>query len=220
MFNGAHIKRDSQRSYAMTQAEKLEKLVEPMTDEQAVSVRAQIQYIAATTRPDLASASHLLASDVRHPDHTTFRRLRKLVTYVQETKNIGLRFMPLDEASLRIVLFTDASFGNGADLSSQFGFIIVAMDASGNPNVTHYGSRKSRRVTRSVMAAEVLALVNGFDNAFVANYSLEEMLRSNIPLDVFVDSRTTFNCVAKHAPTMEKRLQIGINELRQSHSKG
>lgn len=55
-FNGAYIKRESQRSYAMAQTEKCEKLVEPMKDEQAVSVRAQIQYIAETTKADLASS--------------------------------------------------------------------------------------------------------------------------------------------------------------------
>ena len=128
--------------------------------------------------------------------------------------------MSLDKAPLRIVVFTDVSFGNGADLSSQLGFIIVVTDASGNANVTHYGTHNSRRVTRSVMEAELLVLVNGFDNAFVAKYSLGEMLGSNIPLDVLFDSRTTFKCVPKHAPTMEKRLQIDINALRQSHSKG
>ena len=219
-FNGAYIMRDSRSSFTLTQREKMEKLQEPETSDEAVSTRAQIQYIAASTRPDLASPSHLLASEVNNPTRTTYRRLKQIVNYCHDTKKIGLRFVSLDVSSLRIVLFTDSSFANGPDLSSQLGFIIVLMDDSGSANVVHYGSHKSRRITRSVMAAELLALVTGFDNAFVVKYTVDEMLGRNIPVDVFVDSRTTFNCVAKHAPTLEKRLQIDVNALRQSHSVG
>jgi hypothetical protein len=49
-------------------------------------------------------------------------------------------------------------------------------------------------VTRSVLAVEILALVHDWDNAFVIKHTLKEMF-GNIPVDAFVDSPTTFDCV-------------------------
>lgn len=94
--------------------------------------------------------------------------------------------------------FTDSSFGNAANLASQAGFIIVLADQDNHANVLHFGSKNCRRVTRSVMVAELLALVNGYDEAYYVRHAVCEMLGSEQPLDVYVstyissDSRTTF----------------------------
>jgi len=125
----------------------------------------------------------------------------------------------LDRTSLRVVLFTDASFGNTSDLSSQTGFVIALVDGNDNANIIHYGSKKCRRVTRSVMAAEILALVTGFDHAFIVKHAILELLDISVPIDAFIDSRTTFNCVAKNASTIEKRLQIDVAALRESYTR-
>ncbi len=192
----------------------------PHSAKEAISTRAKVQYVATTSRPDLASATQLLTGDVKSPDSTTLERLSEIVKYAQRTSGEGLRFVDLDQRTLKLVLFTDSSFGNGKGFSSQAGFLIVLMDGNGSANVLHYGSRKCRRVTRSVMAAEILALVNGFDNAFVVKHILGELLDRSIPLDAFIGSRTTFNCAAKHASTLEKRLQIDVSALRESLTRG
>ena len=70
------------------------------------------------------------------------------------------------------------------------------------------------------MAAELLALVYGFDNAFIIQHTLKEVLGKIVPIDAFVDSRTTFNCVAKQSGTAEKRLQIDAAAIRQSYDRG
>lgn len=41
----------------------------------------------------------------------------------------------------------------------------------------------------------------------------------DIPIGAFVDSCTTFNCVAKDGKTMEKRIQIDVNALRESRDR-
>ncbi len=126
----------------------------------------------------------------------------------------------MDENTLRLVLFTDASFANSDNLKSQIGFVLALADASGNANIIHYGSSRYKRVTRSVLAAEVHALVYGFDNAFVARDILKEILGRDIPIDGIVDSRTLFNEIAKNSTTEEKRLQIDVHALRESHESG
>ena len=165
-------------------------------------------------RPDLSSTANILASEELLPGSKAFGELEKLVEYCRSTASEGLRFKELDPHSLRLSLFTDASFGKSRDPSSQIGFLIVASDKYGLTNIIHYASQKCRRATRSVMAAELLALVIGFDYAYVAGNIFSEALGRQVEIDAYLDSKTAFNCVAKATSTTEKRLQIDAASLR------
>ncbi|KAI2619281.1 hypothetical protein GGR54DRAFT_647957 [Hypoxylon sp. NC1633] len=68
--------------------------------------------------------------------------------------------------------FVDASFANHEDLSSQLGFLVVLANETMcedsfaiTGNLLHWNSVKSKRVTRSVLASEIYAMVNGVDVA-------------------------------------------------------
>lgn len=219
-FNGSNITRLLGGGYKLHQSDKLRQLEIPENDEDMGTVRAQIQYIATCTRPDLCSPSQMLAAAVNNPDRTVCRKLTKLVRWAKDTADVGLQYQNLDLETLRIMLFTDASFANNRNLKSQLGFIILLTDKHSNANVIHFGSSKCYRVTRSVLASELHALVYGFDQAYTVQNQLQEILNHDIPIDVFVDSKTLFNVVARHGDTREKRLQIDINSLRESHTSG
>lgn len=60
-------------------------------------------------------------------------------------------------------LFSDASFTSNSDLTSQLGNIVTLADTSEEANLLHYFFVKSKRVTRSVFAAELFAFVHEFD---------------------------------------------------------
>lgn len=72
------------------------------------------------------------------------------------------------------MLFTDASFGNTDNYKSELGFVLQLVDKSNTANIIHYGSMRCNRVTRSVLAAELYALIYGFANAFIVQSALEE----------------------------------------------
>lgn len=118
------------------------------------------------------------------------------------------------------MLFSDSAFANADTVYSQIGFVLLLTDDSDNCNIVHYGSSRCKRVTRSVMAAELRVLVYGFDTSFVVRHTLAEALGNIVPLDAFVDSRTVFNAIAKTSNTLEKRLQIDASALRESHKNG
>ena len=118
------------------------------------------------------------------------------------------------------MLFTDAAFGNRSDNTSQLGYVILLSDDTGSANIIHYGSQKCRRVTRSAMAAELLGLSTGFDEAFCVKHMIEEIMGIRIPLHVYIDSRTTFNCISKNSSTTENRLQIDAASLREAINNG
>ena len=71
--------------------------------------------------------------------------------------------MPIHLSTLRLAVFTDSSFANNLDMSSQIGFVIVIFDQDNKANIVHWASVKCKRVTRSVLAAKLYAMSLGFD---------------------------------------------------------
>ena len=64
---------------------------------------------------------------------------------------------------MQLLVFTDASFANNEDLSSQIGYIIVLTDATKKANIVNWSSVKCKRVTQSVLASELYGVAHGFD---------------------------------------------------------
>ena len=215
-FNGMEITRTKNGEY-MTGQPRLCDCTVPNDVTNLVSLRAKLQYLAGVTRPDIAGMIHLMAKQVKEPTKEVYKSMSDVIHYCQKTKTQGLKYVRLDPNSLRLILFTDSSFANAENFASQLGFVLVLADGNGNSNIVHFGSVRCRRVTRSVMASELLALVYGFDCSFVVKHSLDNILPTKIPLDVFIDSRTVFNTIAKRSGTLEKRLSIDAYALRQSH---
>lgn len=70
------------------------------------------------------------------------------------------------------------------------------------------------------MAAELLAFVHEFDEAFIVKNTMEKLLNRTVDLCAFVDTRTTSNWVAKQASTSENRFQIDGSAIKQAYTNG
>ena len=73
---------------------------------------------------------------------------------------MGLLFPKLDLGSLKIVRYSDASFAGNKNFSSQLGMVVLLVDKQHKACVINYASWKSRRVTTSVLAAEIMHLLH------------------------------------------------------------
>jgi hypothetical protein len=105
------------------------------------------------------------------------------------------------------------------DLSSQIGYILVLADASGNANILHWSSTKCKRVTRSVLASELYAMVHGFDIGASIKATIEKVLKIDLPLVLCTDSKSLYDCLVKLGTTQEKRLMIDVMCLRQAYER-
>ena len=177
-------------------------------------------YVTKRRCPDVCAPVQLIAPGKSPTTQQEMRSLRKTTKFLKETADQGLNFVKLDIDTIRLVLLTDASFANAEGMKSQLGYLVLMVDGNGNCNIVHYGSNRCQRVARSVMAAELQALVLGFDYAFVIKDLVEEILGRHVKVEVMVDSKTTFNVVAKDGKTTERRLQIDVLALRQSYDLG
>jgi hypothetical protein len=143
------------------QIKQIELLQKDFTKSQYVKERARAAYVATVSQPQ-AAFELSYAAQITEPTYDDVQYLNRCLQW--QMKGSGLRFVKLDEKTLRIVTFTDASFANNKDHSSQIGYVIVLADADNNANVIHWQSKKCKRVTRSVLASELYALSLGFDN--------------------------------------------------------
>ncbi|KAK2002139.1 hypothetical protein LX36DRAFT_652632, partial [Colletotrichum falcatum] len=143
---------------------------------------------------------------------------------LEPMKNLkrGLRFLPLNLETVKLFVFVDGSFANNADLTSQLGFIVILANEESNNHITT-GSTKCKRVTRSVLASEIYAMVAGVDIAYAIRTTLalitERLAIPSIPTVICTDSYSLYECLVKLGTTKEKRLMIDIMALRQSYER-
>jgi hypothetical protein len=168
-----------------------------------------------------ASFDLSVAAQVTNPKEEDAKRLNQRLQWQLNHSTRGLNFVRLNitPTSLKLMVFTDASFAN-VDLHSQIGYVICLMNDHNKANIIHWSSVVCKRVTRSVLAAELYAMANGFDTGSVIKSIIEKIL--NIPsllMILLTDSRSLYDCLVKLGITSEKRLMIDLMCLRQSYER-
>jgi hypothetical protein len=155
------------------------------------------------------------------PSKDDINQLNKCLQWQLDNHSKGLKLVKLDINKLRIIVFTDSSFANNKDYSSQIGFIIVLADDD-HCNLIHWSSVKCRRITRSVIASELYAMAHGFDSACVLKDTLDKLFdkdEKGIPLIICIDSFSLYECLVKLSTTREKRLMIDLMSIRQAYER-
>lgn len=139
--------------------------------------------------------------------------------------------MSHDVQALACLFFADAAFniifiyvlsmidGNGR---SQLGYLVLLADKTNRANIIHYASRRCRRVTRSVFAAELFALSEATDSAIAFFEQVSEILGPKLAPTVWgvLDSRTVFDAIVRLGHVTEKHLNVDVAVLREAHLEG
>jgi Reverse transcriptase (RNA-dependent DNA polymerase) len=185
--------------------------------QQYVAQRARGAYIATVCQPE-AAFDLSQAAQTTSPDDAQIKALNARIRWQQEHTDRGLTFVPLDLTKVRLIVYSDAAFANNADLTSQIGYVIT-LDDGASANIIHWSSTKCKRVTRSVLAAELYGMVNGFDISAALKETLGLALKRPVSLVICTDSKSLFDCLVKLGTTAEKRLMIDIMSLRQSYER-
>ncbi|KAI0993306.1 hypothetical protein K3495_g14878, partial [Podosphaera aphanis] len=222
-FNGFMITLNKSNNICITQKKQLEKiklLGKDFTNEEYIAQRARGAYIATVSQPE-ASFCLSYAAQITNPTYDDAQFLNRCLKW--QLQGRGLNFVKLDQQSLPLITFTDSSFANNRDNSSQIGYVIVLTDRYNNANIIHWQSVKCRRVTRSVLASELYALSLGFDISTTIKSTLDQIccnsVKRKIPLTLCVDSKSLYDCLVKLGTTQEKRLMIDLPCLRQSYER-
>ena len=123
------------------------------------------------------------------------------------------------KVSLDLRVYADASFANNDDDSSQLAYIVLLCDNTERCHVLSYGSRKSRRVVRSIMAGELYAFSHAFDSTFIIKHDPESDYNPIIPLIMLTDSKQIVDVITKASQTTERMMMIDIAGAREAYSR-
>ena len=185
----------------------------------------QLLWVACQTRPDILYDVCHLSTQVKTAKVEHLCEINKIIRKCK-SENVMLKFQHLGkEESLRFVVFSDSSLGNLPDGASQGGSLVLLMGEDGRFNPLFWQSKRIRRVVRSSLAGETLALMDGVDNAIFISTLYAELTNGTrsaktIPIDCIVDNQSLCDAVRSTKRVAEKRLRLeisGIKELISRH---
>ncbi len=133
---------------------------------------------------------------------------------------VSLKFPKLNLDTIRVIVFSDASFANNYYITSQLGHIVFIAAREGNAAPIYFKSYKALRVTCSVMAAEFTAFSDAFDMGYSLAIELSNVLGRKVPLILLTDSKSLFDVIWKGIPTSEKRMMSDIAAAREGYRRG
>ncbi len=130
-----------------------------------------------------------------------------------------LHYVKLNQSFLQLVIFNDSFFVNNRDLSSQIDYVICLTDSINTINILHWSSIKCKRVTRSVLAIELFAMIHDFDVNLILKTILTKMLNTLISLILVIDSKSLYDYFVRLDIIVKKRLMMNVMILKQSYEK-
>ena len=119
------------------------------------------------------------------------------------------------------MVYSDSSFGNLPDGSSQGCYTILLADDKGHFSPLTWQSKKIRRIVRSTIAAETLALMDGPDSALFLSALFSEIIHGSskeslLPVDCMTNNYPLFEAIqSTKGIVTEKHLRIGIGVTRE-----
>jgi hypothetical protein len=221
-FAGVEIKK-SEDGFVMNQRSYVNKLMflnKKANFSDYRSMRAKLAW-TTHTRPDVccavAQAAQVTVEVFDKEPEKYCADLNKVLKHLKSCE-VYLRFPKLDVETLRLQVYSDASYANNRDLSSQLGYIVFLAEAKNNCQPLLFSSHKSRRVTRSVLGSE-LALADGFDVAYIFKHDIQRMAKRNVPITIFRESLSLFDVITKATVTTERRLMIDLEVVKDAYAK-
>ena len=173
----------------------------------------QLNWLATNSRPDISYRVCELAVSLKTARVKDLLDLNKIISWVKE-QQFSIVFKQLDLENCVIECYSDASFANLPDSGSQGAFILFLCDPNGHQCPIQWQSRKIRRVVKSTLAAEALALLEGAEAAVYIGRVFWELTKKIAPIDCFVDNKSLCDAIYSSNAIEDRRLRIDVAVLR------
>ena len=188
----------------------------PQEDISAVrSLVGQLNWLSGISRPEISFDTCNISTKVNNMKIRDVIELNKVVKRVKNEKN-QIFFSTLDPNTIKLVLYTDASINNLLHGGSQGGHIIFLTDFLNKCCPLIWNSSKIKRVLRSTLAAETLALNEGCETALYLSQILAEILHlEHIPSTCLTDNKPLYDVTNSLTSTTDRLLRVEIATIRQ-----
>ena len=201
--------------------ERIKNKRDTLTDAEKTMMRqliGQLNWLATQTRPDLLYECCYFMSLVNKATVADIIQLNKVVRKAKK-EEIVLRIPNIGRLEdAKIICYSDASFGTLNDGGSQGGYVIFLSNSDSSVVIPiAWQSRRVRRVVKSTLAAETLALVDAAETSFWICCILQDLIRSvtTIPIDCRTDCQSLVDASHSSKPILDKRLRVDISIIRE-----
>jgi hypothetical protein len=193
-FNGVKTSCNSHSVYSLPQERRLDMPANVSFSEFAPHF-AQVAYISDWTRPNMLAQANILSQVTKETmGDADVGCLRNICSKAVQERSMN--FVPFNPSRVGIAVFVDAGFGSNKEYSSQVGGISGLRDpVKANTNAFNIASCKAKRVARSALAAEKLAILDAFDTDFVLKHNTQKMLNREVKLILYTDARSLYHIV-------------------------
>ena len=175
-----------------------------------------INWVVQCTRPDMAYELIELSVKSKVASVDDMKRARKLVSRIQDLESLVF-FPALGEiGSWTLCVYTDASHANLPDgVSSTMGCLVFVVGRGGATCAVSWRANKIKRVVRSTLAAETMALQEGLEEALYIRSLLLELGSGEIRIVAYVDNKSLIEALYSTKQVNDRRLRIDIGSLKE-----
>ena len=175
----------------------------------------QMIWVTSQTRPDVAFETCVMSNG----ENPTVRKALEANKALSKMKSdrVRLLFPQLgDYTRWSVLLYSDATHASLEEGASQGAFIVFVKGA-GKLAPISWSSKKLKRVTKSSLASEALALGEGADVSYLVACKLKEIfgLEDRPNIQALTDSRSLRDAIHTSNSVEDKRLLVEISRLRE-----
>ena len=185
------------------------------------SLIGQLNWIGTQTRPDILFDVGDLCSSFKNATVGDILRLNKVLSRLCGNQ-IKISFPIIDNMEeCFLQCYSDASFANLSDSGSQIGFVIFLSSRNGARCPIYWQSKKARRVIKSTLAAETMALIEGAETAIYISHIISDMLECPArKIHCFVDNKSLVDTLYSSHKVEEKRLRVDMAVFQDMMGRG
>lgn len=167
------------------------------------SMVARLLYLSKHGRPDILTAVSFLTTRVLCPDTDDWKKLGRVLTYLQGTVELSLCLEGSDLTEIHA--YIDASHAVHPDAKSQSGLMVTL-----GCGAVLCKSNKQKLVAKSSTVAELISLSDGVDYVMWLKQFLKSQGYTMKPVVVHQDNKSTIILAEKGKATNQRTRHIDI----------
>ena len=173
------------------------------------------------TRPDLAFMMTELSTKFRNAKISDYLTVKKVLVKAKTAKcEVFFPYLGSPKDWI-ITVCADASHGNlNGGVDSCMGYLVFIVNSQHHSSPLSWRSGKVKRVVRSTIAAETLAMIEGLEDGIYLQNSMKELLGVEIPMVGYTDNQGQELALKSTKLTDDRRLRIDIAGIKEMLKNG
>ena len=198
-----------------------------MNSEEATKYRSlvgSLNWLVQGTRPDLFFQLIELSTKFKDGTVGDLIQVKKLLQKAKDSK-CEILFPDLGSPSQwRLITFTDASFANlNNGTGSCIGYIVFLVGKDDRSCPLTWKAGKARRVVKSTLGAEAMALTEGIEASVYLNSVISDVMclkGQSLPAILITDHKGLWESIYSTHLTDDRRLRIDLAAVKECIQKG